>query len=179
MEFLLEHAEPNGNDVHELSKVLLARFGLLPRKKDGSAKMHTLLLELNERKKVANRERTPETAVMPVEEMALHAGIKRQTMYDYLHRWLDLQILKKTSFVSSGKVVVGYELNGPTVEAAFRKAETALKNHLDLSFTILEKLQNEIKKEKLRDVSGSSTSAAHPNQPGSSSPAPDGTPSPK
>jgi len=134
------------------------------------------LLELNERKKTANRERRPETAVMPVEEMALHAGIKRQTMYDYLHRWLDLQLLKKTSFVSSGKVVVGYELNGPTLDASFRKAETALKNHVDLSFKILEQLQNEIKKEKLREISAASSSTARPNPEGSSSPEADGTP---
>lgn len=177
MEFLLEHAEPISSDVHELSKVLLARFGLLPRKKDGSAKMHTLLLELNERKKRANRDRQPETAVMPVEEMALYAGIKRQTMYDYLHRWLSLGILKKTSFVSSGKVIVGYELNGPTLDGAFRKAENALKNHLDYSFKILEQLQKEIKKEKLREISSaSSTSAEHQGQARSSSPEPPETP---
>mgnify|MGYP001564949834 FL=1 len=85
----------------ELTKVLLARFGLLPRKKDGTAEMHKLLLELYERKKQSNRERRPELAVLPVEEMGVFAGIKRQTMYDYLRRWLDLQLLKKTSFVAN------------------------------------------------------------------------------
>ncbi|MEM3154267.1 MAG: hypothetical protein QW165_01730 [Candidatus Woesearchaeota archaeon] len=150
MEFLLDNAEPVNHEVEELSKVLLARFGLLPRKKDGNAQMHKLLLQLYERKKEANREKKPEAAVMPVEEMALYAGIKRQTMYDYLKRWLDLQILKKTSFVSGGKVVIGYELNGTNLEGAFRKAEATLKGHLDASFKIIENLQNEIKKEKLR-----------------------------
>lgn len=153
MEILLDHSEAIRSDPEELSKVLLSRFGLLPRKKDGSAQFHKLLLELYERKKIANREKKPEEAVMPVEEMALHAGIKRQTMYDHLKRWLDLQILKKTSFVSSGKVVIGYELNGTNLEGAFRKAESTIKAHLDTSFRLIEQLQNEIKKEKLRSTS--------------------------
>lgn len=151
MEFLLGNAEPVGKEVEELSKVLIARFGLSPRKKDGSAQLHKVLLQLYERKKEANREKKPEAAVMPVEEMALHAGIKRQTMYDYLRRWLDLQVLKKTSFVSGGKVIIGYELNGTNLEGAFRKAESTLKGHLDASFRVIEQLQNEIKKEKLRN----------------------------
>lgn len=163
MEFQLSGAEAVSNEPEELSKVLLARFGLTPRKKDGSAKMHKLLLQLYERKKQANRHRMPELGIMPVEEMALYAGIKRQTMYDYLKRWLDLHVLKKNSFVSAGKVVIGYELNGTNMESAFRKAEATLKAHMDASFKIVEKLQNEIKKEKLR-ISASSTSAEHPNQ---------------
>lgn len=150
MKIQLQHKEADENTVEELSKTLMARFGLVPRKKDGNAQMHKLLLELYERKKSANRDKKPELAVVPVEEMASFAGIKRQTMYEYLHRWLDLQILKKTSFVSDGKVVIGYELNGINVEGAFRKAETTIKNHLEQSFKIIENLQNEIKKEKLR-----------------------------
>ncbi|MBI4145808.1 hypothetical protein HY489_00555 [Candidatus Woesearchaeota archaeon] len=169
MEFLLDNAEPVNNNVEELSKIVLARFGLLPRKKDGSAQLHKLLLELSERKKQANRERQPERAVMPVEEMALHSGIKRQTMYEYLRRWLDLQVLKKTSFVSNGKVVIGYELNGTNIDGAFRKAENTLKNHLDTSFKLIEQLQNEIKKEKLR-TNEASTTEEHPSQPNSSLP---------
>jgi hypothetical protein len=147
----LEHAEalPDAS-VEELARTLLSRFGLLPRKKDGSAAMHKLLLELYERKKVANRDRAPERAVIPVEMMGNVAGIKRQTMYEYLHRWLDLQILKKTSFVSDGKVVVGYELNGANLEGAFRKAEAAIRNHLEASLRIVDTLQNEIKKDKIR-----------------------------
>ena len=39
----------------ELARVIAARFGLLPRKKDGTAQMHSLLIELYERKKSANR----------------------------------------------------------------------------------------------------------------------------
>jgi len=154
VEFLLGNAEPINQEVEELAKVLTARFGLSPRKKDGNAQLHKLLLQLYEKKKEANREKKPELAVVPVEEMALYAGIKRQTMYDYLRRWLDLQILKKTSFVSAGKVVIGYELNGTNLEGAFRKAEATLKAHVDSSFRLIEQLQNEIKKEKLRNSNG-------------------------
>ena len=70
-------------------------------------------------------------------------------MYDYLHRWLELNVLKKTSFVSGGKVVIGYELNGNNLEGAFRKAEQSIKNHLETSFKFVNHLQNEIKKEKI------------------------------
>lgn len=151
MKIQLEQKEALENaTVEELAKILLARFGLMPRKRDANAQFHRLLLELYERKKAANRDKHPEIAVMSVEEMGSFAGIKRQTMYDYLHRWLDLQILKKTSFVSSGKVVIGYELNGNNLEGAFRKAETAIKGHLESSFKLIETLQNEIKKEKLK-----------------------------
>lgn len=151
MKVQLEHKEPLENSsADDLARVLIARFGLSPRKSDASAQFHKLLLELSERKKSANRDKRPELAVMPVEEMGSFAGIRRQTMYDYLHRWLDLQILKKTSFVASGKVIIGYELNGQNVEGAFRKAETCIKNHLDTSFKLIEQLQSEVKKEKLR-----------------------------
>ncbi len=151
MKVQLEHKEPiEGATAEELARVLISRFGLAPRKSDASAQFHRLLLELSERKKSANRDKRPELAVMPVEEMGSFAGIRRQTMYDYLHRWLDLQILKKTSFVASGKVIIGYELNGQNVETAFRKAETCIKNHLESSFKLIEQLQSEVKKEKLR-----------------------------
>ena len=159
MKIQLENSEilPDAKK-EEIARVILSRFGLLPRKKDGTAKMHDLLLELYERKKQANREKKPETAVMPVEEMGLFAGIKRQTMYDYLHRWLELNVLKKTSFVSGGKVIIGYELNGNNLEGAFRKAETAVKNHLEDTFKLVEHLQNEIKKEKITNTINASNS---------------------
>ncbi|MBI4017129.1 MAG: hypothetical protein HY363_05565 [Candidatus Aenigmarchaeota archaeon] len=150
MKIQLENKEViDDNSTEQIAMVLLARFGLLPRKKDANAKIHKLLLEIYERKKKANRERAPEAAVVPVDEMGVFAGISRQTMYEYLHRWLDLAILKKTTFVSNGKVITGYELNGQNLEGAFRKAETVIKNHLDYSFKLVDKLQNEIKKEKI------------------------------
>lgn len=150
MKIQLEHKEAISNDVDELAKVLLSRFGLLPRKKDSSARMHKLLLELTEKKKQAIKHKQPELSILTVEEMGLYAGIARQTMYDYLSRWKDLNILKKSSFVQGGKVIIGYELNGTTLESAFRKAETKIKNHLDDSFKVLDTLQAEIKREKLR-----------------------------
>ena len=143
--------------------------------------MHVLLLELYERKKASNREKKPETAVMTVEDMAVFAGIARQTMYEYLGRWLDLTILKKTSFVSSGKVVIGYELNGPTLEGAFKKAEQTIRNHIEQSLELVRNLQNEVKRDKLRKgpfvkSEGSPTttlSMGNPDEPGSPLPAPD------
>jgi hypothetical protein len=151
MKFELEATEalPDA-ESGETARVLLARFGLLPRKRDSAAQMHTLLLELYERKKTSNRMKKPEEAVLTVEDMGVFAGIKRQTMYDYLGRWLALNVLKKTSFVANGKVVIGYELNGPNLEAAFKKAEFVIKNHVEQSLDIVRGLQNQVKKEKIR-----------------------------
>lgn len=171
MKIQLENKEVvDDNSAEHLAMVLLARFGLLPRKKDASAQIHKLLLELYERKKKANRERMPEAAVVPVDEMGAFAGISRQTMYEYLHRWLDLSILKKTTFVADGKVVTGYELNGQNLEGAFRKAEVVVKNHLEYSFKLVDKLQNEIKKEKIIETL-SSKKEEHQSQQDSSLPA--------
>ena len=164
MKIQLKHAESIDNTPEEIAKTILTRFGLVPRKKDGTAKFHKLLLELYERKKQANREKRPEIAVMPVEEMGIFSGIKRQTMYDYLKRWLDLQILKKTSFVSNGKVIIGYELNGNNIEGSFRKAEYVIKNHLEQSFKLIDEIQNEIKKEKIKAASQTNVSKAHQDQ---------------
>jgi len=154
MKFELDNVEPvDSASSDELAKIILARLGLLPRKRDALAKFHQLLIELYERKKIANRDRKPELAVMTVEEMGMHAGIKRQTMYDYLNRWLALNILKKTSFVSDGKIITGYELNGSNLEAAFHKAEYVIQNHLSTTFDIVKQFQNEVKKDKLRSQS--------------------------
>lgn len=151
MKVELDLAEPiDGASSEELAKIILLRLGLFPRKVDALAKFHKLLVELYERKKIANREKKPELAVLTVEEMGLQAGIKRQTMYDHLNRWLVLNLLKKTSFVSDGKIITGYELNGPNLEAAFKKAEYFIQNHLNTTFEIIKQFQNELKKEKLR-----------------------------
>ncbi len=163
IKIVLEDQEPLSNTPEELAKVLLARFGLLPRKKDSTARMHTLLLELIERKKESLRDKDPSRSIITVEAMGLHAGIARQTMYEYLARWTDLRILKKSSIVDRGKVIIGYELNGPALESAFRKAETTIKNHLEENFKLLEQLQNEIKKEKLRKTP--TTTAQEEHQP--------------
>lgn len=137
----------------EIAKIILARFGLNPKKSDGTAKMHQLLLELSERKKESNKQKKPELAVMTVEEMGMFAGIKRQTMYDYLSRWLVINLLKKTSFVSDGKIITGYELNGSNLESAFKKAEFVIRGHLEQSLDMVRQLQNEVKREKLKSGS--------------------------
>ncbi|MBD3318779.1 hypothetical protein GF342_02630 [Candidatus Woesearchaeota archaeon] len=155
MNIQLEPREPSTHGVDELATTLLARFGLLPRKRDSAATMHQLLLELTEKKKEAIKHKQPELGILTVEEMGKHAGIARQTMYDYLSRWLSLHILKKSSFVQGGKVIIGYELNGTSLESAFRKAETVIKNHVEQSFKILDTMQKEIKREKLKRATSS------------------------
>jgi hypothetical protein len=151
MKIELKYMNPGqGADSDELSRVVLARFGLMPRKKDAKAGFHRLILEMYEKKKAANNEKKPELAVMNVEEMGAISGIKRQTMYDYLRRWTNLQILKKTTLVNNGAVIMGYELNGINLENAFRKAEAIIQEHVSKSIEIVKELQNEVKKEKLR-----------------------------
>jgi hypothetical protein len=151
MKIELQYMNPGiGAGSDELSKVVLARFGLMPRKKDAKAGFHKLLLELDDRKKKATNEKKPELAVINVEEMGSVSGIKRQTMYDYLRRWVSLQIIKKTSLVNNGAVITGYELNGFNLENAFKKAESIIHDHMDKSFKIIKELENEIKKDKLR-----------------------------
>ena len=150
MKFELDTIEPVSFDNEELAKIILARFGLTPKKRDSEAALGKVILELYEKKKESLREKKPELSVLSVESMAALAGIKRQTMYEYLSRFLSLNILKKTSFVSGGKIIIGYELNGNNLESAFRKAEYVLKAHVDYTFKLIEKLQNEIKKEKIK-----------------------------
>ena len=171
MKIQLEHKEIiDENSPEHIALILLTRFGLVPRKKDGTAELQKLLLELYERKKKANRERQPQIAVIPVDEMAAFAGISRQTMYEYLHRWIDLAVLKKTTFVANGKVVIGYELNGQNIEGAFRKAEVTIRNHLEYSFKLIEMLQKEIKKEKIIETITSNRKEDYPKQQDSSLP---------
>ena len=112
--------------------------------------MHRVLLELYEKAKVASRDKTPTAAIMTVEEMALHAGISRQTMYDYIKRWVDTEFITKTSYIGSDqKVVVGYKLNGPTLESAFEKTRTRVHNNLDLTAKYVQELQRIVKNEKI------------------------------
>jgi len=135
--------------AEELSKVILQRMGLTPRKEGSTDKMQNVLVELYEKTKLAQREKQPESAVMTVEELGLHAGITRQTMYDYLKRWLDLDLITKTSYISDGKVIIGYKLNGNTLESAFEKAVVRVNNHLELSMKYVRELQKLIKNEKI------------------------------
>ncbi len=135
--------------AEELSKVILSRMGLTPRKEGATDKMHNVLVEFYEKMKTAQRDKKPEAAVMTVEEMGLHAGITRQTMYDYLKRWVELDLISKTSYITDGKVIVGYKLNGSTLEGAFEKAVQRINNHLDTSMKYVRELQKLIKNEKI------------------------------
>ncbi|MDP2749814.1 MAG: hypothetical protein Q8O89_03205 [Nanoarchaeota archaeon] len=147
---VLRENEPgiNANSA-EIAKAITSRIGLEPRKKGSTEDMHKPLLELYERSKKANREKKPEEAIITVEEMALHAGITRQTMYDYLKRWLDLNLIVKTSYIKDSKVVIGYRLNGPTLESAFEKSQQRIRNNLETTMKLIKELQKTIKNEKI------------------------------
>ena len=151
---ILNHDEPGMNaSSDDLAKVVISRLGLVPRKKGSTDKMHLLLLEFYERSKRANREKNPREAVITVEEMGSIAGITRQTMYDYLKRWLVLDVITKTSFVGKdNEVIIGYKLNGATLENAFDKAKTKVVNHLDATSNYIKELQRIVKNEKLRQT---------------------------
>lgn len=150
-QFILRHSEPTMNPTSdELAHVIIHRLGLMPRKKGSTEKMYRVLLELYEKAKVASRDKLPTAALMTVEEMAIHAGISRQTMYDYIKRWIEIDFISKTSYISSEqKVVIGYKLNGPTLDAAFGKARTRIHNNLDLTEKYIGELQKIIKNEKI------------------------------
>jgi hypothetical protein len=147
---IITNHEPSMNPTaEELCKVIMQRIGLMPRKDKSTDKMHNVLVELYEKMKTAQREKKPEASVMTVEEMGLHAGITRQTMYDYLRRWVELDLVVKTSYITDGKVVVGYKLNGSTLESSFEKAVQRINNHLETSMKYVKELQKLIKNEKI------------------------------
>ena len=122
----------------------------MPRKIGSTERMHRVLIELYERAKVAAREKNQTKSIITVEEMAMHAGITRQTMYDYIKRWIEIDTIQKTSYIGiDGKAVIGYKLNGATLEAAFEKAETRIRNNLDLTKKYVLELQKLLKNEKI------------------------------
>jgi hypothetical protein len=147
---VLQNHEP-GIDAtsEELARIIMSRMGLEPRKSGATDQMHKVLIELYERSKSAHREKIPEAAVMTVEEMGKFAGITRQTMYDYLRRWIDLSMIVKTSYIVENKVIIGYRLNGQTLEASFEKAKQQIANNLELTAKYIQELQRRIKNEKI------------------------------
>jgi len=148
----LSHIEPSpGASAEELSKIVLERLGLGPRKKGSTEKMHTLLMELYERAKTANREKNPSKAVISVEEMASYAGISRQTMYDYLGRWTNIDVIKKVKFLDDKKVTYGYMLNGNTLEQAFEKVHKKVNDNLKYTSELIDTLQKAVKNEKISE----------------------------
>ncbi|MFH1063680.1 MAG: hypothetical protein V1729_01220 [Candidatus Woesearchaeota archaeon] len=147
---VLQDHEPSMNPTsEELARIIMMRTGLEPRKSGSTDKMYRVMLELYERSKVAYREKHPEHAVMTVEEMGAFAGITRQTMYDYLRRWLNLSMIVKTSYITDNKVIIGYKLNGATLEASFEKAQQQIRNNLELTSKYIQELQRRIKNEKI------------------------------
>ncbi len=149
--YVLFEEEPGlSPSSEELARVIVARLGLMSRKKGSSEKMHKVLIELYERAKEAAKKKEFDKAIMTVEEMALFAGITRQTMYDYLKRWLDLELIQKTSYVGDDrKVVIGYKLNGNTLEQAFEKAKAKIITNLEFTLNYIRELQRIVKNEKI------------------------------
>ena len=152
--FYLTNIEPTSMnpDSNELAELLIQRMGLSPRKKGSTDSMFKVLIELYERMKLSAREKKPELAVLTVEEMGNYAKITRQTMYEYLKRWVDLDLIVKATYIYEGKVIVGYKLNGVTLENAFEKATVKVKNNLDQTIKYVKELQNAIKKEKISET---------------------------
>ncbi len=150
-QFILRHVEPTMNpSSDELANTIIHRMGLMPRKKGSTEKIHRILVELYEKAKVASKEKNPTSALMTVEEMAMHAGISRQTMYDYIKRWLDMDFITKTSYIGAEqKVIIGYKLNGPTLESAFDKSKTKIINNVDITAKYIGELQRILKNEKI------------------------------
>jgi len=151
-EIILNNLEPGINpSSEELANIIIERMGLMPRKKGSTEKMNQVLLELYEKAKAANKEKNPTLAIMTVEEMAVYAGITRQTMYDYLKRWLSLNLIIKNSFIDrENKVVIGYKLNGATLENAFEKAMVQIQNNLEQTQKYIVELQRIVKNEKIK-----------------------------
>jgi len=158
---ILSNEEP-GIDAgsEEMATAVINRLGLMPRKKGSTERMNMVLIELYERAKKAARDKKPTLALMTVEEMGSFAGITRQTMYDYLKRWIDLDLIVKTSYIDKDeKVVIGYKLNGATLENAFEKARARINNNLDISLKIIRELQKTIKNEKIKETAKKGSSA--------------------
>ncbi len=151
VKIVLSGTEPSSMNpkAEELANVVIDRVGLNPRKKGSTDKMYRTLIELYERAKKAAQNKKPEEAVMTVEEMGAFAGITRQTMYDYLKRWTELDLIVKTSYIYEGKVIIGYKLNGLNLENAFEKSFVKIKNHMEATQKYVKELQKAIKNEKL------------------------------
>jgi len=151
MRFELRKLNPGPTpSKEELATVILGRIGLLPKKNDAKAGFHKLLLELYERKKQSIKENRPEISLFTIEEMASVSGIKRQTFYDYLNRWLSLGIIKKATYIKDNGRIRGYELSGNNIESAFKKVRNTIDDHMESTREIISTLQSEIKKDKLR-----------------------------
>ncbi len=151
---ILTDVEPEFNsDSNSLSKVVISRLGLLPRKKGSNDCMHKIMQELYERCKKATKEKNQKFSVMTVEDMANYAQITKQTMYEYLGRWIDIEFIIKVSFLDDlGKKVIGYKLNGNNLEEAFNKVEKMILKNLSETSKYVSELQKMIKNEKISET---------------------------
>jgi len=150
---ILTDIEPEfSSNSDELAKIVTARLGLLPRKRGSNENMPKILIELYERTKTANKEKNLKLAVMTVEDMALTAGITKQTMYDYVKRWIDINLIIKISFIDeNNKKIIGYRLNGNNLEEAFQKVEKLINKNLNQTSKYISELQRLIKNEKIKE----------------------------
>ena len=148
---ILTNVEPGINpSSEELAQTIIARIGLMPRKVGSTEKMFNILIQLYEKAKDGYREKKPTEAVITVEEMGAFAGITRQTMYDYLKRWLMLDLITKTSYIDrNNKVVIGYRLNGNTLESAFEKVMQKISNNTEFTMKYVREFQKIVKNEKI------------------------------
>ena len=149
--FYLKDIDPISSepDSEELSSVIVERLGLSPRKKNSATSMNRVLIELFNKMKLAHKEKKQELAIMTVEEMGNYANISKQTMYDYMKRWLDLDILVKDSYRYEGKTISGYKLNGNNLLNTFEKSSVKIKNNLDKTLDYVKNLQLLLKNEKI------------------------------
>jgi len=61
--------------------------------------------------------------------------------------------ISKTSFIGgNNKVVVGYKLNGNTLEQTFERSTTVLQEHIELTKRYISELQRLVKNEKIAEA---------------------------
>ncbi|MDD3263708.1 MAG: hypothetical protein PHT94_02330 [Candidatus Nanoarchaeia archaeon] len=142
----------HNNSVEEISKVIIKRLGLGPRKIDSQIPINNLLIEFYERTKKATQEKNPEFAIMTIDEIKDILNLTRQTSYDYINRWLEVRIITKMSYSKNGKIIKGYKLNGISLENAFLKTVSTIKEILDETNDLIHELQKNIKNEKIRNT---------------------------
>lgn len=141
----------HNNSVDEIARVIIKRLGLGPRKINSKIEIHKLLIEFYERSKKSNQEKQAEIAILTIDEIKDILNLTRQTSYDYINRWLEIRIITKMSYTKNGKLIKGYKLNGPTLEAAFIKCVSTIKEMLDETNDLIHELQKSIKNEKIRN----------------------------
>jgi len=148
---ILQDKEPEiGANAEQIAECIIARIGLLPRKRGSTTSMHRTFIEFYERSKKATATKDPKEAVMTVEEMAIYARISRQTMYEYLQRWLELGMIQKVTYLdSANKAIIGYKLTGNSLEDSFLKARAQITKNLDKTQKYIQDLQKALKNEKI------------------------------